>query len=189
MLVLFMDISFAAAVPADGLFFPGPTMVTVIIPLHERLGPAHGDSGVEPLTIGVIGMADEQVSDIRCPHLSKGLGPQALCHLHFKGSRCVLNDLKSQNVFPKVTGLSRPGIEGCEIVTGEVTGVVLTGSQSVFERDPSQGLQDTVFPKFFGQILKYRNKILEGKVIHLLKGHVRVFQELVFDDGLNIHDN
>jgi len=149
-------------------------MVTVIIPLHERPGTAHGYPGVEPLTISVIGMADEQVSNVRCPNLSKGLGPQALCDLHSKGLRCVLNDLKSQNVFPKVTGFSRPGIERCEIVTGQVTGIVLAGSQSVFKRDLSQGLQDAVFSKFLGQVLKYRNKILEGKVIHLLKGHVRV---------------
>ena len=61
-------------------------------------------------SVGVVVMADEKVSDTRCPDLSKGLGPQALCNSHFEGLRCVSNDLEGQSIFPEVTGISRLGI-------------------------------------------------------------------------------
>jgi hypothetical protein len=134
-------------------------------------------------------MAEEVVSDIRCPDLSKGPGPQALCNAHFEGLRGVFNDLKGQNVFAEVTGVSRPGIVGCEIVTGEVVGSVLTRLQSSLKGHLIQGFQEMVFPKFFGELLKYRDQTLVGKVVDFLKSHVRVFQKLVLGDGFDIHDH
>ena len=68
-------------------------MVAAIVSLHERFGAGQGYLGVEPPTIGIVGMAEEQVSDVRGPHLPKGLGPQALGDSQFEGLRRVLNDL------------------------------------------------------------------------------------------------
>ena len=42
-----------------GLSFPNPSMVTVIVSLHECLGTMHGYFGVEPLTSCVIRIADK----------------------------------------------------------------------------------------------------------------------------------
>ena len=43
----------------DELSFPNITMVAAVVSLHERLGTGQGYSRVEPLTISVVGMAEE----------------------------------------------------------------------------------------------------------------------------------
>ena len=69
-------------------------MITAFIALHECLGTLQAYSGVKTLAMGVIGMADEQVSILSRPDPPERLCPQAIGHLNLKGLRRVLNDLK-----------------------------------------------------------------------------------------------
>jgi hypothetical protein len=65
----------------------------------------------------------------------------------------------------------------------------LCGPQCGVERNLLKGFLEMVFSKLFGEALQHWNEILEGKVEDFLKGHVRVFQELVLDGGFCIHED
>ena len=77
----------------DELSFPNKTMVATIVSLPERFGTGQGNFRVEPLTISVVGMAEEPVANILSPHLQKRLGPQALSYFQFESLRRVIDDL------------------------------------------------------------------------------------------------
>jgi hypothetical protein len=163
-------------------------MVTTIIPLHERLGTQQGYLGIEPLAMGEIGIAEEQIAYIRCPNLSEGLGPQALCDSQLEGLRFVLDNLDGQRVFREVTGLVCPGNVGPKVVARDLASSSLSSFQRGFICDLPKDFQDMVFSQFFAELLQHRDDHLEGEIKDLLKGHVRVFQKLVLGDSLSIHD-
>ena len=52
---------------SDGSSFLNKPMVVVIDALHERLGPDQRDSGVEPVAIVVIALADEPAAESATP--------------------------------------------------------------------------------------------------------------------------
>jgi len=155
-----------------------PPVIAALVSLHERLGPFHSHLWIERRSRGKVRMADAGIPDVGRIHLSEGPRPETLGHIDRKSVRGVLNDLRSEDVFPKAVG--RPEVTD----KGLKAAICSLPSPGVFRKELRRDLWENLEEMFVSGLRRQHSENAdqgsEAESEDLLEGHVGFILKLMF---------